>query len=334
MTDGMKLDPAQPDAVAGPRCDPRGGRAGGGTAADRHDIWAGFAARGMGASAQILNAATGQVVQAFDMPGLSGAGATLVAESIPNGRLDPYETVSMALCVTNAGVATSGSVAGTLLATGGVRSPSGPQSYGAMAPGATVCRTYTLTVAAACGATLTATLQTQETGGATRNLTYPFQVSVASSFSQDFDAVTPPVLPSGWTTSTLSGGANPWVISPGASDSPFNHAFVADPAGITDNALVSPTIAVPPGASRLTFRHFFATESSFDGGVLEIAIGGGLFQDILAAGEASRPERIRAHSLTPSVAGRPGRGIRAPTLRPPSTCRQPRRDRTSSSAGA
>ena len=284
VTDGMKLDPINPTLLQGRDAILAAADAGGGTAADRVDIWSGFAARGMGASAQILNATVGQVVQAFDMPGITRAGATLVSESIPNGRLDPYEMVSMALCVTNAGVATSGSVTGTLLATGGVRSPSGPQSYGAIAPGETVCRTYTLTVAAACGASLTATLQTQETDGATRNLNYPFQVSVASYFSQDFDAVTPPALPSEWTTSTLSGAANPWVITPGASDSPFNHAFVADPVGITDNVLVSPTIAVPPGVSRLTFRHLFALDTLFDGGVLEIAIGGGPFQDILAAG--------------------------------------------------
>ena len=284
VTDGMKFDPINPTLLQGRDAILAAADAGGGTAADRLDIWSGFAARGMGASAQVLNATVGQVVQAFDLPGITGAGAKLASESIPNGRLDPYEMVTMSLCLTNAGVATSASVAGTLLATGGVRSPSGPQSYGAIAPGETVCRTYTLTVAAACGATLTATLQMQETGGATRNLTYPFQVSLAPYFSQDFDAVAPPALPSGWTTSTLSGAANPWVIRPGTWDSPFNHAFVADPVGITDNALVSPTIAVPPGVSRLTFRHLFALDTLFDGGVLEIAIGSGPFQDILAAG--------------------------------------------------
>src|SRR6185436_15370718 len=45
--------------------------------------------------------------------------------------------------------------------------------------------------------------------------------------------------------------------------------------------------AVPAsGVSQLTFRNRYNTEATFDGGVLEISIAGGAFQDILFAGGA------------------------------------------------
>ena len=52
--------------------------------------------------------------------------------------------------------------------------------------------------------------------------------------------------------------------------------------------LVSPSIALPAGQARLTFRNNYNLESDassyYDGGVLEIKIGAGAFTDILAAG--------------------------------------------------
>ena len=87
--------------------------------------------------------------------------------------------------------------------------------------------------------------------------------------------MTPPALPARLDDEHAERRREPLGDHHGSSDSPFNHAFVADPAGVSDNALVSPTIAVPPGVSRLTFRHLFTTDAPFDGGVLEIAIAGG-----------------------------------------------------------
>src|SRR6185436_3409084 len=112
------------------------------------------------------------------------------------------------------GFTDSGSVTGTLAATGGVQSPSGPQVYGPIAPGASVCRTYSFRVGSACGATLTATIQAVESGGPTRNLPFTFQVGSTSPFSsQSFDTVTAPALPAGWATSTLGGTANLWATN-------------------------------------------------------------------------------------------------------------------------
>jgi hypothetical protein len=285
ITDGMKLDPVNPTLLQGRNSIITAAMAGGGTAADIADIWAGFAIRGMGVSAQVVNAGTGTVVEAFDTPGISVGPSSLVSESRVNGWLDPGETVTVSLCVRNDGSSASGSIVGTLLATGGVRAPSGAQSFGPVPANGSVCRNFSFKVSAACGASVTATLQTQESGGSTRNLTYTFPVGGTSPlFNQNFDGVTAPALPSGWTTSTLTGAANLWVTSATTADSAPNRAFAGDPAIVSDNVLVSPTIPVPAAGARLSFRNSFNTEPSYDGGVLEIAIGAGGFQDIITAG--------------------------------------------------
>jgi hypothetical protein len=285
VTDGMKLDPANPTFLNGRDSILAAASAGGATIADLTDIWSGFAARGMGYSAQVLNAGTGSVVEAFDLPGISAGASSLVTESIPNGRLDPGEVVDVSLCVVNAGFATSGTVTGTLLATGGVTSPSAPQSYGALPASGNACRTYTFTVSSTCGSVVTATLQAAESGGSTRNLNYFFQVGTPSIFFTElFDGVAAPALPAGWTSVPVSGGANAFATNTTTPDTAPNRAFAANPGVVTDNALTSPVIALPAGISVMQFRNHFNTESGYDGGVLEISIGGGAFQDIVTAG--------------------------------------------------
>ena len=111
-------------------------------------------------------------------------------------------------------------------------------------------------------------------------------------FSENFDAVVAPALPAGWTASFINWGTRCAFCNPGtnwttvntSSDTATNSAFHGDPSCVSDSLLDSPTIAITTGASRLTFRHQFDLESTFDGGVLEISIGGGAFTDIVAAG--------------------------------------------------
>jgi hypothetical protein len=285
VTDGMKLDPINPTFLQGRDSILTAASTGGGTPADIRDIWSGFAIRGMGVSAQVLDAATGSVIEAFDAPTLGPGSGTLVTESIPNGNLDPGESVTASLCLTNISANSANSVTGTLLATGGLTSPSAPQSYGVIPALATVCRSYTFTVVAACGATVTATLQTQEGGGPILTSSYSFTVGTAvAPFAQNFDAVMPPALPMGWSTSTLSGASNLWVTSAATPHTAPNKASTGNPAIVSDNVLTSPTIAMPPGLFKLTFRNFYDTETNYDGGVLEIAIAGAAFQDIITAG--------------------------------------------------
>jgi hypothetical protein len=149
----------------------------------------------------------------------------------------------------------------------------------------TVCRNFSFTVAAACGDTVKVTLQTQESGGGVLPNNYSFDVgnTLAPVFAENFDGVAAPALPAGWSTSTVTGTANLWATSTSSPHTAPNKMFTGNPGTISENVLVSPTIAMPSGASKLTFRNFYNLESGFDGGILEIAVGAGSFQDILSA---------------------------------------------------
>ena len=84
---------------------------------------------------------TAVLAAAFAAP--RAAGATLVNEITQNGALDIGEGVAVSFCITNPDPTPTPSLTGTLQASGNVFAPSGPQRYGSLAPGETVCRTYT-----------------------------------------------------------------------------------------------------------------------------------------------------------------------------------------------
>jgi hypothetical protein len=233
---------------------------------------------------------------------IASAGATLVSESCTpaNGALDPGETVTVSLCVQNTGGANTTDLMGTLQATGGVTNiqPPNPQDYGVVvAGGPAVCRNFTFTVSGTCGGTVTATVHFVDGATDLGNVTYTFTLGTQSvALSENFDGVTAPALPAGWTTAFTNGdgdctvggplctlGSN-WTTVATGSDTAPNHAFHNDPSCVTDNTLDTPTINLGPGAATVTFRNSYATESTFDGGVLEISINGGAFTDIITAG--------------------------------------------------
>jgi hypothetical protein len=235
-------------------------------------------------------------------PVIVSGGATIVSESCSpaNGAIDPGETVTVSLCVSNTGSATANNLVGILQATGGIVGPSGPQNYGmVVAGGGTVCRNFTFTADGSCGGTITASLQLQDGATDLGTVTYTFTLGVLDvAFAENFDGVTTPNLPAGWTAVTNSvppnpggdncpangGSSTPWATNTTTPDTAPNSAFTNDPACISDELLVSPLIAIETAAAALTFRHNFILEDGFDGGVLEISIGGGGFTDILAAG--------------------------------------------------
>ncbi len=106
-----------------------------------------------------------------------------------------------------------------------------------------------------------------------------------SILTEFFDSVTPPGLPSGWSSTTWV-TSNSGVPMPPADTLP-NAAFVDDPATISDKQLLSPIIGLicDQGPVQVSYRNNFNFQDGFDGGVLEVSYDGGLtFQDILAAG--------------------------------------------------
>jgi subtilisin-like proprotein convertase family protein len=218
--------------------------------------------------------------------------ATVVAEgcSPADGAVDPNETVSVSFPLQNFGTGATTNLVATLLPGGGVTSPGPDQTYGAVNPiGPPVARTFTFVAQGTCGGSIQATLHLQDGPDDLGNVTFTMSLgNFVPSFTENFDGVTAPALPAGWTA-TVTGASPPpaWATTTAAGFfvSPPNGAATGSSATLSESRLESDLIAVPPGLSaRLSFRNNYNLESGFDGGVLEISIGGGAFQDILAAG--------------------------------------------------
>ncbi len=219
--------------------------------------------------------------------GLNNPTATIVTEgcSPANGVIDPGETVTVSFCISNTVGSAAANVVGTLLATGGVTAPSAPQNYGAMPVGGpAVCRNFTFTNNGTCGGTLTASIQFQDGATNLGTFTYTFNLGIPTvTFTQNFDAVAAPALPASWTTDFTGSGTAFTTSATNAFSAP-NAAFGEEKltTGVTN--LNSPTIAITTANAKLSFRNLFNTEATFDGELLEIKIGAGAFQDIIAAG--------------------------------------------------
>jgi DNA/RNA endonuclease G (NUC1) len=227
-------------------------------------------------------------------PVIVASPSTLVSEScLPtNGVIDPGESVTINFSLRNIGTGNTSNLVVTLVATNGVTSPSGPQTYGAViAGGAAVTEPFTFTASGVCGGSVAATLQLQDGLNSLESITYVLPLGQPlSPLTQDFDEVTAPALPAGWSTSA-SGAQSNWVTSTTQSDTSPNAAFSPDPGIIGVNELDTPSIPIVSSSAILTFVHNYslAADASnpsvgLDGGVLEIKMGGGSYTDIVAAG--------------------------------------------------
>ncbi len=172
VTDGMKLDPANPtmlqarDSILSASCSAFGGE-------DELDIWSGFAARGMGASASAISSSSPSVVEAFDTPNLNVGAVTITDDSCPppDGFADPGETLTLNIPLSNPFCSVGASEV-TISVNGG-----SPISYGDIPGGATASRGVPFTVPpdADCGSQLPVTVDiTSSFGTVTR--TFNLQV--------------------------------------------------------------------------------------------------------------------------------------------------------------
>ncbi len=97
---------------------------------------------------------------------------------------------------------------------------------------------------------------------------------------ENFDSVTAPALPPGWSSAF-------WVTETTTPDTAPNDAFVNAPAFVSDRPLDSPFLVVNSASAVVAFRNNYNLDSSggefFDGGVLEVSspnINAGVFTDI------------------------------------------------------
>ncbi len=284
-TDGMKLDPISPTLLDGRNSILAADCAGFG-GADEMDIWSGFATRGMGFSAKATNTSSA-VTEAFDMPNLTLGSVTLSdAGSCNPGVADPNEDIILNVPLINPFCST-GATSVTASIAGG-----GSAVYGTIPGGGSVTMSIPFHVPAStpCGALLTMTVNINSSLGAVTR-TFPLQIGKpVVAFFESFDTVTAPALPAGWTAQPVIGAAcgsgttAPWKTVTTTPDTAPNAAFSPDPNCVNDIRLDSPSIAITTSQASVTFRNNYNLESSFDGGVLEISIGGGPFSDIVTAG--------------------------------------------------
>ena len=280
VTDGMKLDPANPDFITGRNALLAADCAGFG-GADELDIWGGFAARGMGDGAR-YNTSTA-VTESFAMPNLN-VGTVTFTDAGPlacsnNGAADPGETITLTVSLTNPLCATSASNVTLNVASGGTA------NYGAINAGATATQNVSFTVPAnaTCGAPLTVTVNLNSgLGPVTRTFTLNIGQALVTN-AQNFDSVAVPALPNGWASAVSGSGVN-WATVASNTDSAPNAAFTPNQSTTGESTLTSPAFLISNAGTRLVFRQRYNLESGFDGGVLEIKIGNGAFTDILTAG--------------------------------------------------
>lgn len=290
VTDGMKLAPLTPtflqerDAIIA-------GALASGTAQDVANLWEGFAIRGMGAGASIQNSGgstadgsgTGQtrVTQAFDLPNLMQEPAITVSDLLGNnnGFAEPGEPLRITVPLKNI----TGNLASdvTVQIVGG-----GSAFYGSIAHNGTASNivSYTVPAATPCGSSLTLTINVTSSLGPV-SFQRTIQIGQPSAtFSENFDGVTAPAIPANWTVAAVQNGT-PFVTTTNNANSSPNAIYALDPTTVGGGTnLTSPSIPVTIAAAVLSFRNRYDTENGWDGGVLEISINGGAFQDIITAG--------------------------------------------------
>ena len=104
-------------------------------------------------------------------------------------------------------------------------------------------------------------------------------------FSENFDAVTPPALPNGWTATNQQGSAPLWTVQ--NMGPAINAAYVVDSGPISDKLLITPPISIPAGSPQVSFitSYDLISYPPFSAaGVLEVSspdIAGGMFLDVI-----------------------------------------------------
>lgn len=204
--------------------------------------------------------------------------------------VQPNTCYTLSSNLTNVGNLTANNVTGSIWAS----SPSAQvaqafSAYPDLAAAASAANitpfTFSVLPSAVCGSEITMNLSGSSSGGTHGPSAITFRVGTpVIGFTQDFDTVTAPALPAGWTTAQT--GLTPpaqFATTTTNPDTAPNAVFTNGVATPSSNSLVSPPIALLAGSigARVSFRHRFNFETGYDGGVLEISTDGGTsFQSI------------------------------------------------------
>jgi hypothetical protein len=294
VVDGMKLSPLSPTFINA-RDSIVAAALASGTADDVADIWAGFAIRGIGARASVQNVGgtstggtgTARVTESFELPNLRQDGPLTITDSNGNGVPDPGEQIQIGIPLRNI---TGITATGTTLSIGG----GGSANYGNIANNEVISRdiAFTIPADALCGSLVEIRLSVNSSLGPVEITRHIEVGQPMETFSEAFDLVTVPNAPDGWGI-TSSYGPMTFRSTTTNPDTPPNSMFAANLPDCTSGCpttdggsteLASPPLSISAPAAYLSFRHRYNTETGWDGGVLEVSIGGGPYLDILAAG--------------------------------------------------
>ncbi len=276
-TDGLKLTPNAPTIIQARNAIIQAAQ-NSGFAADVADVREGFRIRGAGFSATD-NGTT--AVEAFDQANVALAAGFSVSDAPGDndGFPEPGESVLLNVPVTNTTGTTINNV--TASVTGG-----GSASYGTIANGQTVVRpiAYTIPSSATCGSLFTVSIALNSDVGSQTPQTVSFVLGVPtfSGNSQNFDGVTAPALPAGWSQ-TNTGSSTGYVTRTDVVASAPNAAYAPAPT-TSSEATLTTTARITSATAQLAFKNFYNFESTWDGTILEIQIGSGAYQEIVLAG--------------------------------------------------
>ncbi len=262
------------------------------------------AARGFRSQSVAVNLTDGQTItQNFALMPVAvfeNPTTQLAAESCgTNGAPDPGETVTIHIGLRNTGMVNTQNLIASLQSGGGVTTTGAPQTYGTMVVnGAVVTRPFTFTVSSGviCGSPVTLTLQLQDGADNLGNIVIMLPTGKPKiAFQQNFDRSPQAQLPPRWMRSAVNIDGLPdyprnWTVSARRSRSGLKSAFAPDLNQVGLSEMVTPVFHIDTPSARLTFQNWYELETTFlrnrlyDGSVLEIKIGNGDWQDILAAG--------------------------------------------------
>jgi subtilisin-like proprotein convertase family protein len=178
--------------------------------------------------------------------------AVVTAESAfpANDVPDPNERLTVSLPLINLGTTSTTNLVATLQATGGVTSPSGPQSYGVvMGVGPAVARSFTFTANGSCGSNITLTLALQDGVLNLGTVTYSLRLgTVVTNPAQTFSNPASITIPATGTGEASGAPATPYPSNITVAGVPngsavtvrlknLNHTYPSD----VDVLLVGPT---------------------------------------------------------------------------------------------
>ena len=195
VTDGMKLSPLNPTFVDARDAIVAAALAGG-TADDVKDIWAGFALRGLGATAVVTNPGangegTTRVTEAFDLPNLQQPGITVSDSTGDNdGGMEPGETIRITVPLKNITGNAATNVAAQVVGGNSL-------AYGTIAHNGEASNQFNFTVPTntVCGSVLSVTINVDSSLGP---ISFVRQIRIGvgtTAISENFDAVAAPAIP-------------------------------------------------------------------------------------------------------------------------------------------